>query len=139
MRFWEITLFLIIINIFGAFFTGVLPSLGFSAFPILNVTTSEVQATALGIEAKYQTGINQEQISSADPLTQALGLLYQAVQMVWNGILGTIKQYVFWLPYLMILYGVPDGFAWGFEVVLVIIQTIGFAQLITGRSLLGVE
>lgn len=139
MRFWDITLFLIIVNIFGVFFTGLLPSLGYSSYPILSVTSQDIQAKANEIESKYNTGISQSEISNVDPLSQALGLLYQAVQMVWNGILGSLKQYVFWLPYLMIIFGIPNEFAWGFEIMLVIIQTMGFAQLITGRSFSGVD
>lgn len=140
MRFWDITLFLIIINVFGAFLTapgGLIPSLGFTEGVLIDPTNANNIATEF--ENEYNTGLTQEEITNADPVTQALGLIYEAVKKVWDGILGAINQYIFWLPYLMTRFGVPPEFAYGFQVLLLSIQTIGFAQLITGRSIKAVE
>ena len=128
---------LIICNIFGAFFYNfAINDLGFRGAYLIH---KDQTATLQQIENSTNAGISQESVTTADPVTNALALMFSAIKDVFVGLFNPLKDYVLWLPYMLMSFGIPIEFALGMGGVFWFIQIIGIAQVITGRSFRGLE
>jgi len=137
MKFWDIALFLIIVNVFGSFFSNFAYSdLGYRGYYSLH---KDQTATLEEMENQTNSGITQEEVTGSDPISNALGLLYSAVVKTFTAVFNPLKSYVLWLPYMLMMFGIPSGFAFAMGSVFWFIQIIGIVQVITGRSFRGVE
>ena len=135
MRWFEIALFLVILQTFGAIFINYAESMGIKT--ILKVeqpSQSEIQQAE---QIKSETQI-EEQISATDPLSAALGWFYQQLSNLANAIFSAsfpLIKYVLWLPLYLQAIGVPPPFAWGVFSIYTIIEVIGFVQFVSGRRI----
>ena len=137
MKFYEITLFLFIINVFGSFFWSFSQAnLGFTGGVLIH---KDQTATVQEMENKTQMAINTEEVSGSDPVTFYLSLTYKAIMKIATSIFNPLKDFVLWLPMILILFEIPTTFAYGIGTVFWVVQIIGMAQFITGRSLIGAE
>ena len=136
MKFYDIALFLFIINIIGMWMVSFSQELGYSAYALF----SEPKASELQeMESKINQAVSTEEITGSDPVTYALGIMYEVIKKAILPIFDPLKPYIFWLPYLMINFGVPSALAYGVGSIYYLIMIIGLAQMITGRSFMGVE
>ena len=136
MKFWDITLFLIIVNIFGAFFYNLAYDVGYRGGYYIH---KDQTATLAEMQNKTNAGIATEEVSGTDWLSNALGLMFSAIIKVFTGIFTPLQDYVLWLPFFLMTFGVPSTFAYGMGTIFWFIQLIGIAQVFTGRSFRGVE
>lgn len=136
MKFWDLSLFLFIVNIFAWYFVGFSTSLGYSEYSIF---AEPKQSTLETMEEKVQRGISEEEVTGDDPVTYALGIMYSIIKKAITAVIDPLKPYALWLPYVLMNYGVPTGFAYGTGTVYYLIMIVGLAQIITGRSFQQVE
>jgi len=136
MKFWDIALFLFIVNVFGIAFSALASDMGYSSFYLFHKETTETLQT---MESKVQTGISDEEITGDDPVTYALGIMYSVIKKAILAVFNPLKEYILWLPFLLINLGVPTSFAHGMGAIFWLIQIVGLVQIITGRSFAQVE
>jgi len=137
MKFYEIALFLLIIQLFGGFLWSFAQSdLGFTGgvkfYKDRTYQISEMQNKTKG-------ALSTEEVSGEDPVSYVLGLSYKAVTKVVNAVMTPLEEYILWIPLLLVTFGVPENFALGIGAIVLFVEAIGLAQFILGRSLKEVE
>lgn len=136
MKFWDISLFLFIVNVFAWFFVGFSTSLGYTEY---NVFHEPKQTELETMETKVYQGISDEEITGDDPVTYALGIMYSIIKKSILAVMNPLKEYILWFPYLLMNYEVPEAFALGMGAIYYLIMLVGLVQIITGRSFKQVE
>lgn len=136
MKFYDIALFLMIVNVFAMYFVSLSESLGYTEYSIFSEPKEEALTE---MESEVQEGITQEEITGDDPVTYALGLIYAVVRNAILSVINPLKKYVLWLPYLLMNYGVPGEFAYSMGVIYYFIMIVGLVQIVTGRGFSQVE
>ncbi|RLE45198.1 hypothetical protein DRJ16_00030 [Candidatus Woesearchaeota archaeon] len=133
MRFYNIALFLFILQTFGALFIAYASDMGMEETLIVRQPTQEeIQE----IEQTRQTIQNttSSTVTSENPLSAALGWFYQQITTGINSLFASsFMKYVIWIPLYLQAIGVPPAFAWGVFSVYTVIEFVGLIQLITGR------
>ena len=133
MKFFHIAMVLFIFQLITAYLVTVLPSIGFSeTMSFHEPTQSELESGW----ADYKGDITSDTTVTEDSwVNDLLGSPYEAVKQAITRIFTPFERYVNTLPFLMIIMGVPETFAWAISVPLYAIQVIGLLQFATGRSL----
>lgn len=133
MRFWDIAFFFMIVNIFGSIWyssNGLNDQIGFKSKLYFDMPTDLSE-----IENNTETGgLQNAEVTSTDPLTNALGWFYNMISTKLKAIFTPLKNYVLFSYIVFTTIGVPSSFAYGLTSVFLAIQIIGVVQLITGRS-----
>ena len=138
MKFYELALFLFILNVFGMAFTsvGLYEEMGFSeSFELGGEATTMEELEQ--VEEGVRESMGEEVMTGDDPVTYTLGLMYSAVERVTTTIftpLGALTKYIFWPKIILLKFGVPAQIGNAVTLVFGLIQVIGIAQFLTGRG-----
>jgi hypothetical protein len=137
MKFYEIALFLLIIQLFGGFLWNFAQSdLGFTGgVKFYNDRTYDISQ----IQNQTKGALSTDEVSGEDPVSYVLGLSYKAVTKVVNAVMTPLEKYILWIPMMLVTFGVPESFALMVGAVTLFVEGIGLAQFILGRSLKEVE
>lgn len=136
MKFWELTLIMVLFNVFGSalFNAGLFSELGIYDKPPFK-TSGETDINSLEQQVKESTS---DQITSTDPATSLFGFISDASVKIIN-FFDTVKNYIFWPAVVLQYFGIPNQIGAAFTIVFNLIQIIGIIQILTGKSFMGVE
>ena len=135
MKFYTITMFLIIFQLVSAYILTVTPSLGFTAaISFHEVTETEMQ----DVQDRFEEEVLAEgTVASEDIVTKLIGWGAGAVKNAASKVFEPFKRYVMSLPFMLTTIGVDDGLAWMISTPLFIIQFVAIVQFVTGRNIEG--
>ena len=136
MRFYQIALFLFIIQTFGGLLAAYAEEMGISA--VIYAETPPKEAIQRIEATKTQIANITGQVTSENPLSAALGWFYSQLNAIGNKLFSALfplVKYIAWLPFYLNSIGVPPAFSWGIFSVLILIEIIGFYEFITGREI----
>lgn len=135
MKFYTITMFLIIFQLVSVYMLTVTPSLGFTAAISFHEPTEADLADAQRV---FEENIlAEETVASEDIVTKLIGFGSDAIKNAASNVFEPFKRYVLSLPFMLRMMGVEDGMAWLISTPLYIIQFIGIVQFVTGRDIEG--
>jgi len=137
MKFYDLLLIMIMLNIFGAALTnsGAFGQMGLSAEFLPTESTSD------DVE-EMETGLNEAvegKISGDNPIEAIFGLISNIIVKSYKNVLGPFERYIFWPKIMMLEFGIPSQIAWGFTILFNFIQIVGLWQFVTGRSFKQIE
>lgn len=140
MKFFHISLFMIIFQLITSFLLGIISDGtldGFTAgYSFHEDTLDEVDS---GWE-EYKEGVTADSsVTEDDWVTDLLGTPYEAVKLAVTKVTEPFERYVNTLPFILKMFGVPDALAYAISIPFYIFQIIGIAQLVTGRSFKDIE
>jgi hypothetical protein len=133
MKFWDLALMMIIINVFGAALigSGLFTQMGMTETFEFGDTT---QADFLSIEQGAKSSI-ADSISSDDPTTEIFGRESISRAKSVSNFFDKLFAYIFWPAKLMQMFNVPSQIGMAFTTLFNGVQIIGIIQFITGRNL----
>ena len=135
MRFYYIALFLFIFNLVGGYFNTLRSEMGFTE----TLKTGATEGNLTSAEQGMYNAVSGSEISEEDTIAAALSGATATVVNALTSVFNPLKNFIFWLPAIMINLGVPTGFSYLIGVIFWLIQILGMAQLLLGKSIREVE
>jgi sorbitol-specific phosphotransferase system component IIBC len=140
MRVYDIAVFMFVLQTIGGAIIagGFLQQMGF--YPdVLTIHTDidPLVQQARDEQNRIANNITQAVSQSSDPLATAFGMFYSWMMSSISSLISAVNPiiyYVAWIPLIMQQAGIPGIIAWPFFAVYTALETIGFLQLISGRS-----
>jgi hypothetical protein len=136
MKFWELTLFMILINVFGSALTnsGLFTAMGFTIDPYTLESMSGTQADIETFQGRMNNTISSE-ITGDDPTSKAFGSVSDSITTSFHTFFDTFSRYILWPAMIMqMVFHIPAVIGYAFTIMFNLIQAIGLFQFITGRS-----
>jgi len=140
MRFYPIALFLACMYVVVGLMANQMEGIGIYGIKVesvSNATTAAAASTQLeAVKNRVQTNSTA---TPTDILAGALGMFYQQVMnginTLFDKVASPIVGYLVWLPVYLAWIGVPSEFAWGLFGLVLVIEAIGFLEIVTGREI----
>lgn len=136
MKFYYISMFLFIVNLVGGYFVTIASGMGFTEVAEFGEPSESQLAEA---EREMMEAVGESEITEEGVLAQILQGVTGIVSSIINKVFAPLMKFVNWLPVTLILLGTPTGFAYMLGIIFWMIQIIGIAQLLLGRSVKDVE
>jgi hypothetical protein len=139
MRFYEIALFFIIMNLFGAIFTTIAPDLGFKEQIYWENEETQTKIGEFEKSAKELTGA--QEISGEDWWTKTMGYFYNSIFGKARALINFFKNFAMFPSNFisMIIPNLPSQIKTGISALIIFIEGVGIIQFITGRSMREME
>lgn len=135
MRWFDITLFLIIFQFVNTYFLTIAPSMGFSGELYQSPTFATESVIAI-LEAAIVAAIITTQITGTAPLSIFLGWGAAVTAAGAVALFEFARRFFLGISLTLQLMGVPAGFAHIFHVVYWIIVIVGIFQVATGKEIM---
>lgn len=137
MRFYELTLIMILVNVFGAALTnsGAFSQMGLDA-EIVSFHPTQTDIETMEQDLKESVAGD---VSGDDATETIFGLVTKAIVQSFNKVFDPLRKYILWPALIMQAFGIPSEISFGFTIIFNIIQVIGLLQFVTGRSFKQIE
>jgi len=136
MRFYSIAIYLLIFQMVSFYVTSeLLPGMGITSGISFHDTTMTAEEIA-NMETRYSTSLGETEITNQDPVSVFLASASRETLSAVSAVLNPMKQFVYTLPYMLIVLGVPEGFAYITGVAYWMIMLDGIVEFTTGRKIL---
>jgi hypothetical protein len=136
MKFWELTLIMIMFNAFGFALSssGFFSRLGFTeSLPYISTAEEDVNNAEEVAREFADTGV-----TSLDAVSMLFSIVSESSVKIIK-FFDTIKGYIFWPATLLSYFNVPWQIGSAVTVVFNMVQVVGIVQIITGKSFRGMD